>query len=250
MSAADFSSAWPVIRFGEIDSSNEEARRRAQSGDAGPCWLVAETQTAGRGRLGRQWDSPAGNLFATALFVFPRPPAEAVLASYSAGLAVLDAAKAAGIDVSTLKLKWPNDVLAGDAKLAGILIETGMSQSQLWMAAGFGVNVATAPQRPDRATACLSGLPGGQNISAAQLLPGLDVAFRGRLARLLGEGFGPTRSDWLATAAHLGKQVQLQAASGRIEGAMKGLGDDGALIIELHSGAVTHVRAGEISLLG
>jgi BirA family biotin operon repressor/biotin-[acetyl-CoA-carboxylase] ligase len=247
MIAADFSSAWPVIWFSEIDSTNEEARRRAHSGDAGPCWLTAEVQTAGRGRLGRQWDSPKGNLFATALFVFPRPPAEAALASYSAGLAVLDAAKGAGIDVSTLKLKWPNDVLAGDAKLAGILIETGMNQGQLWMAAGFGVNVASAPSRSDRTTACLSALPSGQDITAAQLLLGLDVAFRSRLVRLLSEGFGPTRNDWLAKAIHLGKQVQ--AASGRIEGTMKGLGDDGALIVELDSGAVTHVRAGEISLL-
>ena len=250
MTVADFSIAWPVIRFGEIDSTNEEARRRAQSGDAGPCWLVAETQSAGRGRLGRQWDSPKGNLFVTALFTFPRPPAEAALASYSAGLAVLDAAKAAGVDASGLKLKWPNDVLAGDAKLAGILIETGMSHGQLWMAAGFGVNVATAPERADRVTACLSGLPGGKGVTASQFLLGLDIAFRSRLVRLLGEGFGPTRDNWLAKAAHLGKRVQLQGPSGRLEGVMKGLGDDGALIIELDGGAVAHVRAGEISLLG
>jgi len=250
MIAADFSIVWPVIRFSEIDSTNEEARRRAQSGDAGPCWLTSEIQTTGRGRLGRQWDSPKGNLFATALFVFPRLPVEAALASYSAGLAVLDAAKASGIDVSALKLKWPNDVLTGDAKLAGILIETGTSQGQLWMAAGFGVNVATAPERPDRATARLSDFPGGRDMTASQLLLGLDMAFRSRLVRLLGEGFGPTRDDWLAKAAHLGKRVQLQATSGRLEGVMKGLSDDGALIVELDSGSVTHIRAGEISLLG
>jgi len=250
MTATDFSGAWPVIRFGAIDSTNEEARRRAQSGDAGPCWLVATTQTAGRGRLGRQWDSPAGNLFATALFVFPRPPAEAALASYSAGLAVLDAAKAAGVNASTLKLKWPNDVLAGDAKLAGILIETGMSQGQLWMAAGFGVNIVAAPERADRATACLAQLPGGQGMTADRILASLDIAFRRRLARLLSEGFGSTRDAWLVRAAHLGRRVELAPATGRIEGVMKGLGDDGALIIELDGGVLTHVRAGEISLLG
>src|SRR5689334_7116774 len=105
---APFSPPWQIIRFGEIDSTNEEARRRAQSGDLGPCWLTADKQTAGRGRLGREWDSPTGNLFATALFAYPRPAAEAALACFSAGLAVLDAARSAGVDTSSLGLKWPN----------------------------------------------------------------------------------------------------------------------------------------------
>ena len=250
MTAANFTAAWPVHRFGEIDSTNEEARRRAQSGDIGPCWLTAKTQTAGRGRLGRQWDSPEGNLFATALFVFPRSPAEAALASYAAGLAVIDAARATGADASSLQLKWPNDVLVGEAKLAGILIETGMSEGRLWMAAGFGVNVVSAPPRADRATACMAQLPGGQGLSADRVLEALDTTFRSRLFSLLTEGFGPTRDAWLSRAAHLGRRVELTPASGRIEGVMKGLGDDGALIIERHDGAETHVRAGEISLLG
>jgi BirA family transcriptional regulator, biotin operon repressor / biotin---[acetyl-CoA-carboxylase] ligase len=250
MTAANFTAAWPVHRFGEIDSTNEEARRRAQAGDAGPCWLTAKAQTAGRGRLGRQWDSPEGNLFATALFLFPRSPAEAALASYSAGLAVIDAARAAGVDASSLKLRWPNDVLSGEAKLAGILIETGPAQGQLWMAAGFGVNVASAPPRADRATACLAQLPGGQGLAADRVLATLDIAFRSRLVGLLTDGFVPTREAWLARAAHLGRRVELTPASGRIEGVMKGLGDDGALIIELDGGEQTHVRAGEISLLG
>ncbi|MDP3736896.1 MAG: biotin--[acetyl-CoA-carboxylase] ligase [Hyphomonadaceae bacterium] len=250
MTAADFSKVWPVVRFDEIDSTNEEARRRAQSGDTGPCWLTAERQTAGRGRLGRQWDSPTGNLFATALLPYPRPPAEAALACFSAGLAVIDAAKAAGVDTAHLRLKWPNDVLAGPAKLAGILIETGTQHGQLWMAAGFGVNVASAPDVPGRPTACLANLSGGVGLSASRLLDALDIAFRARLARLTNDGFAATREDWLAKAAHLGGRVELQPASGRVEGVMKGLGDDGALIIELDDGTVTHVRAGEISILG
>ncbi len=250
MVPAQFSAAWPVIRFDEIDSTNEEARRRAMSGDTGPCWLTARSQTAGRGRLGRQWDSPEGNLFATALFRFPRPPADAALTCFSAGLAVIDAAQLLGVDVSSLRLKWPNDVLVADAKLAGILIETGQDGDQLWMAAGFGVNVATAPKRPDRATACLTWLPGAAGKTAAELLSALDVAFRNRLIHLLSEGFNPTRADWLAKAAYMDKRVELNAPSRRIEGTMKGLADDGALIIELDGGGLTHVRAGEISLLG
>jgi len=250
MSPAEFQRPWPVVRFDEIDSTNEEARRRAASGDFGPCWLLADRQSAGRGRLGRAWDSPSGNLFATALFLFPRPPSEAALACFSAGLAVIEAARTTGVLTSGLALKWPNDVLAGPAKLAGILIETGISGGKLWMAAGFGVNVATAPVRSDRETSCLADLPGGQGLAASRYLVGLDIAFRARLLRLLGEGFEPTRLDWLAHAAHMGQRVELTPPTGRITGIMRGLDHDGALIIALDDGGLYNVRAGEISLLG
>lgn len=244
------SQAWPIVRFGEIDSTNEEARRRASDGDAGPRWLTTEVQTAGRGRLGRAWSSPAGNLFATAMLPYPRPPAEAALACFSAGLAVLDAARSVGVDVGQAKLKWPNDVLVGQAKLCGILIETGQINGRLWMAAGFGVNVEVAPERPDRPTVCLADLPGGAGLTAARVLSALDVAFRVRLRSLLVEGFEPTRTAWLEQAAHLGQRVELTPISGRIEGVMTGLGADGALILRLADGSENHIRAGEISLLG
>jgi BirA family biotin operon repressor/biotin-[acetyl-CoA-carboxylase] ligase len=246
----DLDASWPIIRFDEIDSTNEEARRRSATSDLGPCWLTARTQTAGRGRLGRDWDSPTGNLFATALFEFPKPLTEAALVCFSAGLAVMDAAEALGVAANALRLKWPNDVLAGDAKLAGILIETGQSGGLLWMAAGFGINVATAPRRRDRPTASLSELQGGQGRTAGQVLAALDIAFRARLSSLLSAGFSETRADWLKHAAHMGRRVELNPVSGRIEGVMEGLAEDGALILRLADGSTTHVRAGEISLLG
>jgi BirA family biotin operon repressor/biotin-[acetyl-CoA-carboxylase] ligase len=245
VSAELLSSAWPVVRFDEIDSTNEEARRRAVAGDTGPCWLVTGAQTAGRGRLGRQWSSPRGNLFTTALLPYPRPAAEATVAPFAAGLAVIDAAQACGVDVSGLKLKWPNDVLCNGAKLAGILIETGMLHGKLWMAAGFGVNVEVAPERPDRPTACLANQPGGDGLTAQKVLAKLDLAFRARLYSLLNEGFGPTRAAWLDCAAHLDAQIEVNG----VAGVMTGLADDGALVLRLANGSETHVRAGEISLL-
>lgn len=250
MSPVDLSSAWPIVRFDEIGSTNDEARRRAGQGDFGPWWLSAARQTAGRGRLGRSWASPRGNLFATALLQLRAEPAQAALACFSAGLAVIDAAKSAGVDVSALRLKWPNDVLAGEAKLAGILIETGLASGVLWVAAGFGVNVATAPQRPDRRTASLAQLPGGESLTAERFLSHLDIAFRSRLAHLFVQGFAPTRTDWLAHAAHLGRIIEVSPATGRIQGVMRDLAPDGALVLELPGGALHHVRAGEISLLG
>lgn len=244
MPVEQLSSPWPILRFGEIDSTNEEARRRAVSGDVGPCWLVTEVQTAGRGRLGRQWSSPRGNLFATALLSYPRPATEATLASFAAGLAVVDAARILGVLAGRLRLKWPNDVLSGSAKLAGILIETGNLHGRLWMAAGFGVNVEIAPERPDRPTECLNNLPGGEGITAEKLLFALDASFRARLFGLLSEGFEPTRAEWLSNAAYLGRHIEVNGVSGE----MAGLAEDGALIMRLADGSVTHIRAGEISL--
>lgn len=250
MKLETFSSAWPVVRFDEIDSTSEEARRRAAAGDTGPNWLVTGSQTAGRGRLGRQWSSPRGNLYTTALLPFPGTLQEAALACFSAGLALIDAAKALGVDTTQLKLKWPNDALVGSAKLAGILIETGMLHGKLWMAAGFGVNVEVAPERADRVTTCLTALSGGADLTPSKLLAALDVAFRARLFRLLSEGFGSTREAWLANAAALGAKVELSPVSGRVEGVMAGLAEDGALILRLPDGSETHIRAGEISVLG
>lgn len=245
MTAEFLARAWSVIRFAEIDSTNEEARRRAVAGDTGPCWLVADAQTAGRGRLGRQWSSPQGNLYTTALLPYPRPPAEAVVVPFAAGLAVVDAARMAGVDAGQLGLKWPNDVLVGPAKLCGILIETGMLRGQLWMAAGFGVNVEVAPERPDRPTACLADMPGGAGLTAPRLLTLLDLAFRARLHQLLSEGFAGVRADWLASAAYLNQTIEVNGQ----RGVMIGLAEDGALMLRGDDGAVTHVRAGEISLL-
>jgi len=170
---------------------------------------------------------------------------EATLAPFAAGLAVIDAARILGVDAGSLRLKWPNDVLSGPAKLAGILIETGLLHGKLWMAAGFGVNVEIAPERPDRPTECLGTLPGGVGITAAKLLVALDVSFRARLSGLLNEGFEPTRAAWLSNAAYLGAAIEVNGVSGE----MSGLAEDGALIVQFADGSVTHVRAGEISLL-
>lgn len=249
--APDCSQAWPVTVFAEIDSTSEEARRRAAAGEAGPMWLRAERQVAGRGRMGREWSSPVGNLYVTGLFELAASPAEAALVCFSAGLAVIDAARACGIDVGGLRLKWPNDVEADGAKVAGILIESGKAAAgRLWISVGCGVNITLAPERPDRRTARLADLPGGAGLTAEAALSALDAAFRRRLASLAADGFGPTRADWLASAAPEGVRVAQNTPTGRIEGRMRGLGDDGALILELDDGRLHQVHAGEVSIVG
>lgn len=251
MKAPDCSEPWPITLFDEIDSTSEEARRRVAGGDTGPAWLRAEQQVQGRGRQGREWSSPVGNLYATCFFELDATPAEAALVCFSAGLAVIEAAEMSGIQGAGMRLKWPNDVEVDGAKIAGILIESGKaSDGKLWMSAGFGVNVLLAPERADRKTARLADFRGGQNLTVDGFLKALDQAFRFRLLRLASEGFEPTRLDWLARASPTGTRVAANPASGRLEGKMAGLGDDGALIMELDDGRLHHVRAGEVAVLG
>jgi len=118
------------------------------------------------------------------------------------------------------------------------------------VSAGFGVNVLIAPERADRKTARLADFRGGDKLTADGFLKALDQAFRFRLLRLASETFEPTRLDWLARAAPIGSRVVVNPPSGRLEGRMAGLGDDGALIFEMEDGRLHHVRAGEVSVLG
>ncbi|MBU6319009.1 MAG: biotin--[acetyl-CoA-carboxylase] ligase [Alphaproteobacteria bacterium] len=242
--------AWPVVHFEEIDSTNEEAQRRARLGDRGPVWIQADFQTAGRGRMGRSWASPSGNLCATAFFTSSDPPARTALLSFAAALALHEAVGGLRADNRDLRLKWPNDLMWADAKIAGILIETGAISGGLWVAAGFGVNIATAPNVPGRRTGRLADLPGGGGIRPLDLLDALEVSFRGWLSTFRDHGFEPVREAWKERAAGLGQRIGLSPAHGSLEGIFRDLGPDGALILELDGGDLRHIRAGEISVLG
>ncbi|MEM6627315.1 MAG: biotin--[acetyl-CoA-carboxylase] ligase [Pseudomonadota bacterium] len=240
---------WPALWYETLDSTNEEARRRASQGDFGPAWIAARQQSAGRGRRGRDWISPAGNLFTTALFPFDRTPEDAALLCFSTGLAVIDALDALGADTAGVGLKWPNDVRRNQAKLCGILIETGTASSGLmWIAAGVGVNVATAPSA-DQASLCVKDLQGGEDASAASVLDALSEAFRVRVSQLLTGGFDPVRQDWLKRSEGMGRRVVAKPGNDTVEGVMEGLGEDGALILRLDSGAQRRITAGEVSLV-
>jgi BirA family transcriptional regulator, biotin operon repressor / biotin---[acetyl-CoA-carboxylase] ligase len=244
-----FDQPWPIRRFDTLDSTNEEARRRAATDDAGPLWITARRQTAGRGRQGRSWASPEGNLFATACLPFDEPLEEAARVSFVAGLALADAVEAAGAPQGTVRLKWPNDALVGEAKLAGILVETISGAGMLRLAIGFGLNVAEAPEAPGRPVIRLRDLPGCAEATAERVLDQLDLAFRSRLARWRRDGFEPVRKDWLTRAAHLGREVETRTNSGVIAGRVCDLDPDGALVV-VSAGERIRIRAGDVTLVG
>ena len=146
----------PIEALDEIDSTNAEARRRAEAGETGPVWITAERQTAGRGRRGRNWETGKGNLAATLLIVTAKPPVEAAQISFVAALAVFDLA-AAHVPAALISLKWPNDPLLGGLKTSGILVESGAhTAGGLWLAVGIGVNLATPPVEADRPATAFS----------------------------------------------------------------------------------------------
>lgn len=202
-------------------------------------WVRAERQTAGRGRLGRAWQMPAGNLAMSGL-VRPQPgegnPAEL---GFVAALALHDVV-AGLIDPARLALKWPNDLLLDGAKLSGILLEREGEVLVL----GIGVNLAAAPPLPDRPTVALADV--GVAIAAAPFAEMLAHAFAARRARWRRDGFAAIRADWLARAHPVGTALRVTGGEAVIEGRFADLGADGALLLDGADGTRHVVHAGDV----
>ena len=174
--AWDLSLTWPVEHLGTIDSTNSEARRRAKAGRVKNSWLVAEVQTAGRGRLQREWASPVGNLYATAFFAEPAGFEVAMRLPFAAALAVSDVVLACAPDCG-VRLKWPNDVRVDRKKISGILIETGQNGKDIWVAAGIGINVSHVPEHAGQEAVCIADLVDGDAPTVLMVLDQLRRAF-------------------------------------------------------------------------
>jgi BirA family biotin operon repressor/biotin-[acetyl-CoA-carboxylase] ligase len=236
----------PIEAYDEIDSTNAEARRRAEAGEGGPVWITAAVQTAGRGRRGRAWSTERGNLAATLLMTTDLAPAEAAQISFVAALAAAELADAC-LGAGAAKLKWPNDVLVFGRKAVGILVESGgRPDGRLWLAVGIGVNLAHAPTDVERpATAFAEHMASG----APQPLEALEVlatAFE-RWRRLWAtQGFAPVAQGWTARAHGLGARCEARLPNRTISGVAEGLDLDGALRLRLDDGALERITAGDV----
>ncbi|MBV9287500.1 MAG: biotin--[acetyl-CoA-carboxylase] ligase [Hyphomicrobiales bacterium] len=239
--------SWRVVRLGEIDSTNEEARRRAVAGDPGRLWVVAEAQSAGRGRRGRTWVSPRGNLYATALLIDPCPPALAPQLGFVGGLALANSAHDLG--ATDARLKWPNDLVCAGAKCAGLLVEgVAAPGRRLACLVGIGVNCARAPAGVGYLAAVLGGR-GGAAIAAAELFERLMLRFDEALADWrAGAAFAGVRAAWLDRAAGLGERIRIVGAGGAREGTFAGLDPDGRLLLGEASGTAI-IEAGDLWIL-
>ena len=237
---------YSVAIFDESDSTNEEARRRAATGERGPLWIIARRQTAGRGRRGREWASPEGNLMATLLIAPGVSPPEAARLSFVAALAVHDlvgkyAAHAA------VRVKWPNDVLVNGRKVAGILLESSSTEGQQtvpWLAIGIGVNLIHAPS--DTVFPATFVGAHGAAPSPAEALAELAEAWETRFRVWRVSGFSAIREAWLAVAAGIGQDIEVRLPGETLQGRFETLMPDGALSLLLPSGARRAVTAGEV----
>jgi BirA family transcriptional regulator, biotin operon repressor / biotin---[acetyl-CoA-carboxylase] ligase len=232
------------IAYETLGSTNAEALALARAGERGPLWLTAATQSAGRGRRGSQWVSPAGNLHTTLLLSEPSPPAQAPQLSFVAALAVHDAVTACAPQLGPLlKVKWPNDLLVGQAKIAGILIE-GESEPVFAVAIGIGVNCAAHPENTDYPATDLAAA--GARVVTDTLFAALSAAMERRLAQWnRGQGFGAIRADWLKRAAGLGEILRVRLPERQLSGLFKGLDDNGRLLLE-QGGRISAITAGEV----
>jgi BirA family transcriptional regulator, biotin operon repressor / biotin---[acetyl-CoA-carboxylase] ligase len=249
------SAGYRLAAFDSIGSTNAEAMARARDGECGPIWLVTSEQTAGRGRRNRPWVAPRGNLASSVLEVIDVSPAVAATLGFAAGLA-LEAAlqkvsieaslRSAGSDDMKFSLKWPNDVLAGRQKLAGILLEAeAVAGDRLAVVVGIGTNVVAAPERTPTPATSLAAL--GVHVGAEELFAVLSDAwaeFRGIWDQ--GRGFGEIRRRWLARAAGLGQPVAIQSGGATVEGTFDSIDETGCLIVRTAGGKLVPISAGDV----
>ena len=240
---------WPVLAFDQLDSTNAEARRRAETGEGGPLWITARDQTEGRGRRGRAWSGHPGNLAATLLTTTERTPAEAATISFVVALAAHDVmAEQAAPGLVTLK--WPNDVLIAGDKAAGLLIESGArGGGGLWLAVGIGLNLAWAPKDAERpATALVDHLAGdrARTPTPDEALSTLDRAMQARLRQWDSGGTASILSDWSARASGVPGPCIARLGHETVTGWAEGLAPDGALKLRLETDEVRLISAGDV----
>jgi BirA family biotin operon repressor/biotin-[acetyl-CoA-carboxylase] ligase len=246
LSSAALTAGYRLTAHATLPSTNAEALRLARHGERGPLWIVAERQTAGRGRRGNAWVSPAGNLYATLLLTDPAPPERAPELSFVAALAAYDAvAELAPALRASLALKWPNDILCAGAKLAGILIEGERAVDTLAVAIGIGVNCRHHPSGTTYPATDLSAA--GANVAAAGLLESLSATMLRRLAQWRrGAGFPDISAEWVARAAGIGGDMLVRLPGSEIVGRGEGLDAHGRLQLRLADGSLQAIAAGEV----
>ena len=242
----------PLYYFETVDSTNAVGIRLAQEEAAEGTLIVAESQTAGRGRFQRVWQSPSGSNLYFSVVVRPDiAPAEAASLTFLSGLAAFDAlfyyCPTGGVEI-----KWPNDVLINERKVCGILTEMKTDGKRVEAVIGVGINVNIkkddfAPEHRERATS-LAEETGGE-LSREDVLVEFCTQFQRWYGIFLTDGFEPIRKAWLARTAMVGRQVSVKFRDDITEGLVAGIDDDGALLLVDSGKAVRRITAGDATVL-
>jgi BirA family biotin operon repressor/biotin-[acetyl-CoA-carboxylase] ligase len=240
-----------VIHLSEAGSTNSEAMRLAGQGAQSGTWVIADRQTAGRGRSGRTWASEPGNFYASVILRDVSPLEKAAQLALVSGVAVHAAVAAAtGGRIGPLELKWPNDIFLSRRKLGGILVESSVSRREQGALAvvGIGLNLAHHPDLPERPATDLSAH--GASIAPLNFLHSLDATMQEWISVWhSGKGFAQVREAWLQRSLPVGTGLSLNGAAGAVTGTFTGLDTEGALLLKPASGDVLTISFGDVALL-
>lgn len=234
--------SWRRRHYATIGSTSDEIRAAAEAGEQEFLVVSATEQTAGRGRLGRSWSSPPGNLYFSLLLRPPVVPAIAAQLSFVCAVAV---ARTLAAHAEPVRCKWPNDVLLDGAKCAGILLESRIAPAggMDWIAVGIGINLVAHPE----------GLPyPATDLAAHGRFPHAEDVLTGLLNELqqcyqswLREGFAPVRAAWLERAWRLGEDLAVRQGDEILTGRFSTLRESGALVLDTGRG-LKDIAAGEV----
>jgi BirA family biotin operon repressor/biotin-[acetyl-CoA-carboxylase] ligase len=234
----------------ETTSTQEIAKALAAQGVVEGTIAIAEIQSGGRGRIGRQWSSPQGGVYFSMVLRPDMKPSEALRLPLVAGVAVAQAIKRN--TKLAPKLKWPNDVMIRDRKVGGILTEMSAEMDRLdWVIVGIGLNVNTshesfAEEVEGIATSLMEA--GGKSIPRVKLLQDILFEFESLYGDLLKSGFEPIRSRWKALSNTIGANVVVSMPTEKVTGTAVDIDSDGALILKKENGSLEKIIAGVVSL--
>jgi BirA family biotin operon repressor/biotin-[acetyl-CoA-carboxylase] ligase len=211
-----------------------------------PVWIRADRQSAGRGRRGRAWQSPAGNLAATLLLRPDKPAGVCAQLSFVAAIAAAETVSRI-VPAADTRVKWPNDILADGRKIAGILLESASGRGAVpaWLAIGIGINLGSFPEDvevPAISAAALGAMPPAPHDALTQLAGSFAKWYDIWRA----QGFAPVRDAWLARAAKLGSRVTARLATKDVSGVFEGIDETGALILRVGAGRTRLIAAGDV----
>lgn len=237
-----------LIALESCGSTNDEARRLARQGeDAAPDGTVvwARQQTAGRGRRGRSWESPPGNLYLSLILRPEAPLRETAQLSFLTAVALYDALGNISEPGHQIHLKWPNDVLLQEKKVAGILLESeaGGGAHPDWVIVGLGVNVASHPEGTSHPATSLHAE--NWTVSVEQTLEAFARSFQGWANTWVEDGFERVRRTWLSRAMGVGKNIEVRLEKGTFTGIFKDMDEDGALVLD-QGGQERRIAAGDV----
>ena len=237
---------YDLVTRKRVTSTNHALRALANEGAPEGTILVADSQSAGRGRYGRSWQSPPGNLYLSLLLRPDCPPMQALQLGFVAGVALGDAVSAVVPRNVPVQHKWPNDILLGESKLAGILLESGTTGGAKldWLVIGMGVNVASAPAKTAFPATALADH--GCTLGPGDLVAPIAHALSRWIERWRQDGFPPVRAAWYTRAYRRGQPIRVRLEDGAKSGLFVGLADDGAMLLQTADGGRERLSYGAV----